>query len=593
MDILKKLTHPERIAQLRKERRHILQLAPEKALDAIQESSHAVPLVHSFPEQDFYFLIHDIGPEDSLPLLAMASARQWQYILDLEVWDDDRIDLEAVTYWLGLLAKADLPRFIQWVLNEKLIFVEYYLFQNIEVRIREHDEDPSDFGDDFFTFDNVFFIRYIKKSVLSSDSLPVDEARETLLNTLLSGLAAIEHTTFQKILLESTAMISAEFESEAFHWRNARLEEKGFLPFDTAIGVYYPLAPGDVATTVHKDMGASTEMMPVPMVTMGLLENDHIFARALQQIDQHEMLMALELEFVSLCNRIIVADRKTIREKKALGEMVRKACGYIHIGMQVIHDDPDDTMSAPALNRMAAMLCNIPLSHLFRVGYGRAVALKHRTERWLKDSWFRSQGLPLVFWDEAWTGVLGGLLLTRPLYFDHYRTGVLYREFSDLDDLRITEDSLDQLIAFDQLFSQMRIDISSFSTEGLTYKNLLLTCWARAFLGLDEHHGDLAYGDFKIFFRHLFARKDEARADTRSRERQLHRIPSEMKSAMMDWLCHETGRERTALSRDAAPALEALFDELEDEYGCLALDGLDSRFVVHFRIRQETAPDGS
>jgi hypothetical protein len=66
-----------------------------------------------------------------------------------------------------------------------------------------------------------------------------------------------------------------------------------------------------------------------------------------------------------------------------------------------------------------------------------------------------------------------------------------------------------------------------------------------------------------------------------------------MKSAMMDWLCHETGRERTALSRDAAPALEALFDELEDEYGCLALDGLDSRFVVHFRIRQETAPDGS
>jgi hypothetical protein len=417
-----------------------------------------------------------------------------------------------------------------------------------------------------------------------------------LLSTLLAGLAAVDHTVFQKILLESTAIISAEIETEAFHWRNARLEEKGFLPFDTAIGIYYPLTPAEIAKTVDKDMSISVETIALPMITTELLEKDHIFTKALQQIRSHEILMGLELEFVSLCNRIIVADRKTIREKKGLSEIIRKACGYIHIGLQVMHNEQkaqNDASSVLALNWMAAMLCKIPLSHIFRVGYGQAVALKHRADRWLEDSWFRSQKLPLVFWDEAWMGVLGGLLLPRPLYFDHYRTGILYREFSDINDIRITEECLDQVMAFDQLFLQMGLEISCFLKEGLTYKNLLLTCWAQSFLGCKKCRGYLSCKDFKIFFKQLFSQKEESLLDTHSEGRQRHRIPSEMKSALMDWLCNETGQERTVLSRDAAPHLEALFDEMEDEYGYLAPDVPDPRFVTHFRIRHGNGPDVS
>ena len=37
--------------------------------------------------EDFYFLIHEIGIEDSLPLLSLASNRQMEYLLDLEVWE--------------------------------------------------------------------------------------------------------------------------------------------------------------------------------------------------------------------------------------------------------------------------------------------------------------------------------------------------------------------------------------------------------------------------------------------------------------------------------------------------------------------------
>jgi hypothetical protein len=149
----------QRVLQLQEKRRNILRLPPEKALDRILSDPQPAALVHSFPEQDFYLLVNEIGPQDSLPLLSLATNKQWEHIADLETWQKDRIDLKMVTRWLSLLLEADSKRFIRWVLEEQLEFVELYLFRNLEVRIREHDQDPSDFGDEYFTLDNVYYFK--------------------------------------------------------------------------------------------------------------------------------------------------------------------------------------------------------------------------------------------------------------------------------------------------------------------------------------------------------------------------------------------------------------------------------------------------
>ena len=120
----------ERLEKLQKKRQEILALPPEKALDRILKDPQAVALVHSFSEQDFYFLIHDVGPKDSVPLLSLASNRQWEHLIDLETWQKDRIDTKAVSHWLSLLLEADPQRFIRWFLEEKLAFVEFFLFKN-------------------------------------------------------------------------------------------------------------------------------------------------------------------------------------------------------------------------------------------------------------------------------------------------------------------------------------------------------------------------------------------------------------------------------------------------------------------------------
>jgi hypothetical protein len=97
----------QRVLQLQEKRRKILGLPPEKALARILADSQPAALVHSFPEQDFYLLVNEIGPEDSLPLLSLATHKQWEHMVDLETWQKDRLDLKMVTRWLAAGSRSE------------------------------------------------------------------------------------------------------------------------------------------------------------------------------------------------------------------------------------------------------------------------------------------------------------------------------------------------------------------------------------------------------------------------------------------------------------------------------------------------------
>ena len=123
----------ERYKKLLKEREKILALSPEEALNRILSAPEPAALVHAFPEEDFYLLVHDVGPEDSLQLLSLASDKQLEFILDVESWEKDRIEFNSLTKWLNLFLNSDPVRFIKWFLKDKTEFIEFYLFKKCRV----------------------------------------------------------------------------------------------------------------------------------------------------------------------------------------------------------------------------------------------------------------------------------------------------------------------------------------------------------------------------------------------------------------------------------------------------------------------------
>jgi len=579
VEISKIQTHIKRLTKLFEERKKILSLTPEKALNAILDSPQPAALVHSFPEEDFYFLIHDIGLEDSHLLLSLASDKQWEYIVDLEVWEKDKIEIQSITRWLDLLFKVDPNRFIKWFLDQKTEFMEFYLFKNIEVRVRETDQDPSEFGDEFFTYDDTFYVRFLddpfdlEPGERKSDKT-IKEQRDAFLSKFFETLAAFDHVTYQNVLMETSRVIQAESEEEAYRQRNVRLAEKGFLPYEEAVGIYQPLKARDFAKQSPKFTTTDPDrklFLPVPLYPAGMLEEENLFTGALKRIEIDDVLEQVQTEFAGLCNQIIAADQKTIRERNELKSIVKKACGYISIGLEQLTED-DRELDA---NRSAALIQSYPLSSIFKVGYGLALELKWREKRWREKSWFEKEGLLLSFWGEDWLGVLGGLLIKKPLFYDNYKTGVLYREFISMEDIKETENVLNEIMAFDDLLARMTIKPEPVADGFITYKNLVLTIWVRYYLGLPDEPLTLTLDEFKLFFDDLWAGKDKPRKTSLS-----------MKKLFLNWLSDRTGLTPHEISQSLGQTLENLFNELESEYGEVSRKDLDQRYIRLFLMKK-------
>jgi len=343
----------KKLQELLELRKQILSGTSEHALATILDSMNPPALVRSFSEEDLYFLINDIGFEDAVPVTSLASDRQWEFMLDAESWDGDRIDNHAMLPWISHLLKADLKRAINWFVTEKTKLFELFLYHNIQVLILEEDQDPSEFGEGYFTFDGTFYIGIMQKTDGSEPDHEETKERYEMLKEMLRQLAEDDISAFHSVMAELTSILPSEVEEECFRLKNVRMAEKGFLPFDEAIKVYQPLEPQDLDDISQMDLQQdddSLPLVPVPVYTPGLLSEENTFTKALQLVDSSTILQQLQTAFAGLANQVISADQKTIKNRDDLKNIVRKTCDYIIIGLsRISREDSVEPSQAAAL----------------------------------------------------------------------------------------------------------------------------------------------------------------------------------------------------------------------------------------------------
>jgi len=574
------------IALIHKECLELLAMPGDEALEHILNARQPAALVHALPVEDFYFLMNDIGLHDALPLLALASFHQWEYILDIELWEKERLSSYAGLCWIDALLKADPQRYIKWALENHIPLFELLLFRNIEVYLREPGFDPNDLYDDLFTVDDVFYVRFKPPPLIHSqddEDAGNIESPELILQNLMAQLAAYDYTEYQKVLLEFASVIPAEVEEEAYRLRNVRLAERGFLPYYEAIGVYQPLQPDEIDPSLKKYFGKtrpSEAITPVsksdPKGPLKLIDASNLFVDALMTIDADHILHQLQSEFAGLCNQVAVADKKKIKNREQLQKIVAKTGAYLNIGLEYLSENNPSSHQTDRLSRFRKLIIKTPLSQIFRVGYGKVLVLKWKAQKWRHDSWFDNAGLPLTFWDEAWLGVLGGLLIHRPLFFDNYRTGQLYREFKGVDDIKATDAVLNQIMGVDALFSQMALPPPPLTNTLLTWRNLLLTLWAQHFLGLDDNSLQPLSA----------AQLDRLLAAFRSDWKKSLKTDANTRRSLWDWLINALSDKMhladDELKQYLGPLPDELLDAVKDEYGHIAAKDIDPRYVQLF-----------
>lgn len=584
------------LLELQRQRAALAALPGEKAINYILEARNPAALVHSLPEEDFHFLIHDIGPEDALPILALATDTQLEYILDIEGWRQDRIQIPVLTKWLTLMMQAHPQRLVAWLVEQQPDLMDFFLHKNIQVLIREHDQDPSDFGDDFFTLDDVVYVRILPDRYPAdfdeSDPDEADEEGETrrtaFLQRLLARVADYDHVLYQQILMNAAGLLPVEAEESLYRLKNVRLAEKGFLPFDEAVGIYQPLDPKALYHQSPKTFEPVTEagmQMTVPQYTSGMLPEKTAFTDALRLIDSELRLQQIQIEFAGLSNQLIAADQRLIQDRSVLREIVRKACGYLSIGIEALFNLKQKPDQASMSAHGAALIKRFPLAQIFRVGYGRVLQLKWKVLRWQKNAQYVAAGLPLSFWGETWMGVLGGLMIKKPLFFDNYQTGTLYREFETIEEVRITDQTIEQIMVIDELLSHLPVQLHRRKDQLLTYKNLMLTAWAHHHLNASRKTNgpkapaSLTQKEFHRFFIELFGIMEKAHSPA------PRKTPLAMKTSFLNWLSTTTGQSALNITDRIGPSLDALFEEVDDELGMVAPKDIDPRFVTLFLIK--------
>ncbi|MFW6011422.1 MAG: DUF6178 family protein, partial [Desulfosalsimonas sp.] len=367
-------------------------------------------------------------------------------------------------------------------------------------------------------------------------------------------------------------VMPSESEEESFRLRNIRLAEKGFLPFDEAIGIYTPMRPGKVRKRSRKQFYPDNETdfsVPVPLQHSAIMAGNTIFSTALWKIDVRELLNELQIEFAALCNRIIAADQQPIRDREELRDTVHKTCGYLSLGIHRLAgtDEP------PGPEQSASILRKYSIQDIFRTGWGLVMELKEKTRKWKNRSWFSRNSLALSFWGERLVGYIGGLLLARPKFFDNYETGTLYREFGAMGDVKKAASALEEAMAFDSILSCVEPDMDRLpDLHFLTHENLLLTMWARDRLGLARSVESIPVATFRPFFTSLWSEGE---------------IKKSAEQDFVSWLSNESGFTGKELSAKAGRAIENMFAKVEDEYSSVSAKDLDPRFVHLFVLEKK------
>jgi len=527
-------------------------------VDRILGSDKPRELVESLPSEDFFWLIKKVGVDDCLPVLELASEEQWQYVLDLEIWKRDRVDLEETSSWIGRLLEADPRRLVKWLFGEGQALAFYHVSKSIEVIILEPDDEVFDIPEGFFSLDGVFYIR-------ARDPKYREQAEE-----LIRALAKEDFTRYHSFLQGLAGLVPGETEEGMYRMRNVRLAEHGFLPYEEALSAYAPLDPQELenesipalsALMVDKEIRDLIPVSPLHQTGMANLLTDTV-----QGMTDHLLLDRIRLEFAGLCNQILSADGIHVDEVDDLVRVSRKVGRLLNLGLERVCGR--DTLKAEGLLQQHTLLS------IYRVGIGLCLKVKWEAERWVTGSWFQRQGLHPSFWGEDWGSLLSGLLGRIPRLYTGFHEGEEYKDFEWVTELSETLQAVRGMMVLDSLVEQLTnrfpMDEDLLQSPEATFHPLLFNLWGRMMLGLAPGVAGISLAQARELFEKLRGTAKEPPYDMSPFEDAF----------IKDFSSYTTISDPDTVTH-LGETLSAVWRAFSEEYAWISdLDGTTTKFIT-------------
>ena len=415
------------------ETRAILSLPVKERLEFILNSPDPREQVAQLPETDLFLTVKELGIQESVDLISLATPEQTTHLLDLDLWERDQLSKEKIVVWLEALeacGEEKLKELFETLDSELVVAIFQKLIR--VVKIENPDDDFSEDSDQGVTLDGYYYSRFLS------------EKEGPLITRLLKFLQADDPLYYQNLLEWVYLRLPLEEEETALRWRRGRLADHGFPDFFEALEIYRYVPPEQVREDQWPDLSIPEASFYPPSHLDSAGKGSFLFA-ALNRGLEEGQITRIKWELANLANYILVADGGDVNEPAPIYQSVQKAFQFLDLGLR--HLSRDD------LGRTVEVLSRIPLLRVFQTGYSLGLDLKYRAEAIIrKGEWYRDLFQREEVLDSPFKETIRGLLFKSPLYYDRPGGGN-YRPFQDLREIEETAALLSNLAELGRLIS--------------------------------------------------------------------------------------------------------------------------------------------
>ncbi len=422
-------------------------LPARQKLDLILSAPEAERLVQSFSPETLFYTLKEIGSADAGDLLSLAIPEQIQGLVDLDCWRKDRPDLDRMREWLESMAEGGRRRLADALVQLDLELVTLLVRQYAKVYRLDEAQAVLDVPSrQMMQFDEHYVIEFIRHDNI----LP-------LIQDFIEEVFERDYDYYSSLMEEIYWGVEAELEEEAFKYRRARLNDRGFPDYFDAQDVFAYLDPTRFeeirrahSAPAREELLREDEVMSVDQALIAPGADNSLFNTALTAGFAAQGMREVRTEMALVTNQVLVARSIDFGDPEAVTVAVELTHDYLNLALE--------HLAGGDLQMAIDHLRDTHLKLLFRLGVSLTIDLRKRAEEVMRTLGYSSGRNPEIsYLDSPYREALAGFLETLPRFFGGLdRAGsMMKRDFREMRDLHVSYGAINRIEAMRSLFQRL------------------------------------------------------------------------------------------------------------------------------------------
>ncbi len=427
--------------------------------DLILSAPEAERLVQSFAPETLFYTLKEIGSADAGDLLSMAAPEQVKGLFDLDCWTRDRVNFDRIREWIEAMSEAGRRRAAEALMELDIELVTLLMRRYLKVYRLEEVQAALDVPSNrVVQFDEHYAVEFIRYDNI----LP-------FLQEILEEMFERDYDYFSSLMDEVYWGVDAELEEQAYQYRSARLNDRGFPDYFEAQSVFSYLNPKEfdqirrACVAPHRE-DALEEDARIDLAIMTAGSDSSLFNAALTAGFAAQGKRQIRTEMALVANQVLVARATDFGDPEAVRDAIELTHHYLNLGLE--------HLAGGDLKTAIDYLRDTHLKLLLRLGVSLTIDLRKRAEALAASFGFNPRNLRTIsYLDSPYREALEGFLLTAPRFYGGLdrQPAVTMRDFKEMRDLHIAYGTLAQLEAMPPLFNGLlKIDITSAAFRAQT-----------------------------------------------------------------------------------------------------------------------------